>query len=78
MVPQCWKPCLNKVVGIKAKSDWLIKFQLKKSAKKDKHFQLFVPPTFYNLFSDIVHSCLNCACTVENLGKVFNVLEFFS
>ena len=78
MVPQCWKPCLNKVVGIKAKSDRLIKFQLKKFAKKDKNFQLFFPPTFSALFSDIVQSCLNYACTQENLDKIFSLLGFFS
>ena len=69
---------LKKVVGIKPKSDWLLKFQYKKSAKKVENFQLFFPPTFSALFSDIAQSCLNCACTPENLGRMFSLLGFFS
>ena len=69
---------LKKVVDIKTKSDWLLKFQLKKSAKKVENFQLFFLTTFSALFSDIAHSCLNCACTEENLGIIFSLLGFFS
>ena len=69
---------LKKVVGIKAKSDWLLKFQLKKSAMKVENVQLFFLPTFSALFSDIAQSCLNCACTQENLGRIFSLLGFFS
>ena len=82
MAPRCWKPLLEamlkKFVDIKTKSDWLLKFQLKKSAKKVENFQLFFPPTFSALFFDIAQSCLNCVCTQENLGRIFSLLQFFS
>ena len=68
---------LKIVADIKTKSDWLLKFQLKKSAKKVENFQLFFPPTFSALFSDIAKSCLNCACTPENLNRIFSLLWFF-
>ena len=68
---------LKKVVDIKTKSDWLLKFQLQKSAKKVENFQLFFLPTFSALFSVIAQSCLNCACTEENLGRIFSLLRFF-
>ena len=69
---------LEKVVGIKAKSDWLLKFQLKKSAKKVKNFELFFPPTFSALLSDIAQSCLNCACTQENLARFWVFSDFLA
>ena len=69
---------LKKVVGIKAKSDWLLKFQLKKPAKKVENFHLFFPPTFSALFSDIAQSCLNCACTQENLGRISVCSDFLA
>ena len=63
---------LKKVVGIKAKFDCLLKFQLKNSAKKVENVQLFFPPTFSALFSNIAESCLNYACTQENFGWDFS------
>ena len=69
---------LKKVVDIKTKSDWLLKCQLKKSAKKVENFQLFFPPSFSALFSDIAQSCLNCASTQENFGRIFSLPGFFS
>ena len=59
---------LKIVADIQTKSDWLLKFQLKKSSKKVENFQLFFPQTFSALFSDIAQSCLNCTCTQENLS----------
>ena len=41
---------LKKVVDIKTKSDWLLKFQLKKSAKKVENFQLFFRQVFLLCF----------------------------
>ena len=64
---------LKIVVDIKTKSDWLSKFQLKKSAKKVENFQLIFLPTFSALFSDIAQSRLNCACTYENLGRILRI-----
>ena len=69
---------LKKVVNIKTKSDWILKFQFKKSAKKAENFHFFSPPSFCALFSDIAQSCLNCACTQENLGRIFSLIGFFS
>ena len=69
---------LKKVVDIKTKSDWLLKFQPKKSAKEVENFQLFFPPTFSALSSDIAQSCLNCACTQENLSRIFSLLGFLA
>ena len=69
---------LIKVVDIETKSDWLLKFQLKKSSKKVENFQLFFPPSCFALFSDIAQSCLNCACTEENHGRIFSLLGFLS
>ena len=69
---------LKKFVDIKTKSDWLLQFQLKKSAKKVENFQLFFLSSFFALFSDIVQSCLNCLCTQENFGRIFSLPGFFS
>ena len=70
---------LKKVVDIKTKSDWLLKFQLKKSAKKVENFQLFFPPTFSALFSDIAQSCFLSAHALRKiLGRIFSLLGFFS
>ena len=69
---------MKKVVGIRVNSNWLLKFQLKRSAKKVENFQPFFPATFFTLFSDIAQSCLNCACTQENLGTIFSLPGFFS
>ena len=44
---------LKNAVDIKTKSDWLLKFQLKKSSKNVENNQLFFPPSFHVLFSDI-------------------------
>ena len=66
------------VVNTKTKSDWLLKFQFKKPTLKVENFQLFFPPSFSALFSDIAQSCLNCACTQKNLGRIFSLLGFFS
>ena len=38
---------LKKVVDIKTKSDWLLKFQLKKSAKKVENFHLFFENEYF-------------------------------
>ena len=66
---------LKKFVDIKRKSDWLLMFQLTKSSKKVQNFQPFFPPIFSALFSDITQSCLNCACTQENLVRFFSRME---
>ena len=68
---------LEKVIDIKTKSDWLLKFHTKKSAKKVEKFQIFFAQTFSTLSSDIAQSCLNCACTQENLGRFLSPLGFF-
>ena len=41
---------LKKVVDIKTKSDWLLKFQLKKSSKKVETFQVFFRQVFVLCF----------------------------
>ena len=69
---------LIKVVDITTKSDWLVKFQLKKSSKKVEKIQLFFPPSFCALFFDIAQSCLNCAYTQENHDRIFSLLGFLS
>ena len=69
---------LKKVVDIKTKPDWILKFQLKKSVKKVENVQLFFPPSFSALFSNIAQSCLICACTQENLGGISHLLGVFS
>ena len=69
---------LKKVVDIKTKSDWLLKFHLKKSTEKVEDFRLYFPPSFSALFADIAQSCLNCVRTQENLGRIFSLLRFFS
>ena len=75
---RCRKSCWQKVVDIKTKSDWLLKFQPKKSVKKVENLQFFFAPTFSVLFSDIAQSCFICACTQENLGTILSLLGFFN
>ena len=69
---------LKKIVDTKTKSDWLLKFQLKKFSEKVGNSQLYFPPSFCALLSDIAQSCLNCACTQENHGRIFCLLRFLS
>ena len=69
---------LKKVVDIKTKSDWLLMFQLKKFSEEVENSQLYFPPSFCVLLSDIAQSYLNCACTQENHGRIFSLLEFLS
>ena len=69
---------LKKVVDIKTESDWLLKFQLKRPAKKVENVQLFFPTSFSALFSDIAQSCVNYACTQENLRRIFQLFGFYS